>query len=107
MLDEVEVGRHYKGFGCSTTRLALVTTGICLSLGFTSKLRSTLVPQSVWVLSFSNVFSLRVGCEPVHSLERIFKMPKKYKIQYTIIKVLSLPHMQQMMWYRMKPLTGV
>jgi hypothetical protein len=40
MLDEVEVGRHYKGCGRSTARLALVAPGICLALAFTSKLRT-------------------------------------------------------------------
>jgi hypothetical protein len=40
MLDEVEVGRHYKGCGRSAARLALVTTGICLALAFTSRLRT-------------------------------------------------------------------
>jgi hypothetical protein len=59
MLDEVEVGRHYKGVRPHYYSLALVTTGMCLTLAFTSKLHSTLVPQSVWVLSFSHVLGGR------------------------------------------------
>jgi hypothetical protein len=45
MLDEVEVGRRYKGCGRSTACLALVTTGICLALTVTSKPCSTLYPS--------------------------------------------------------------
>jgi hypothetical protein len=46
----------------------------------------------------THLFSLRVCCKLVHILERIFKMPKEYKIQYTIIKLLSLPYMQHPLW---------
>jgi hypothetical protein len=106
MLDEVEVGRHFKyslqGVRSSIACAALVTTGMCLALTFISKLCSTLVTQSVWVLSFSHewkgrrphthLFSLPLGFPAAHSLARIFQMSQEYKIHYTVIKVLSLPH---------------
>jgi hypothetical protein len=66
MLDEVEVGRHFKyslqGVWPQYCSLAIVATGIFLALTFTSKLHSTLVLPSVWVLS-----SREVGEETTHT----------------------------------------
>jgi hypothetical protein len=109
MLDEVEAGRHFK-YSVQGVRLQYCSPSPCnhrnmsISPSHPSSLHPC-IPVSLGSVilkcvgreetTHTHLFSLCVACEQDQNLERTFKMPNEYKIQYTLIKVLPLPHIQQ------------